>query len=214
MVQRSKGKISKNRVVKFPTRINTDIFKQSDMHQSRKVLNLSLTKTIICTTGRLSALKGWKFMIDSFKLFESKLPESHFIIIGEGEDFYKIQDYISSNNLTEKITLTGSKKPKDIALFLNASDLFIMGSYKEGWSTSLVEAVACGVPSCVTNFSSAKDIIINGRNGYVIDKHDPVEFVEGMFNSLKIPIPVYQSSQMEYGAKRLKDEILKIWNLV
>ena len=89
-----------------------------------------------------------------------------------------------------------------------------MGSYKEGWSTSLSEAVACGVPACVTNFSSAKEIIQEGQNGYVVAAHNPDLFVKGMFDAIKIPRPVYNHNIKAYASNKLKEEITKIWDLI
>src|ERR1035437_425423 len=214
MVHRSMGTILKSSVIKFPTRINTDIFKPLDKHEARGKLNISTTDLIILTTGRLAWLKGWKFMIDCFILFKENFPNSLFYIIGEGEDFLKIQEYLFLKKNTEKVILVGAKRIDEIALFLNASDLFIIGSYKEGWSTSLSEAIACGIPACVTNFSSAKEIIKDGKNGFVIDEHNEDLFVKGMFKAMKIPRPVYNDNVIKYSIDRLKEDLLNIWELI
>lgn len=153
-------------------------------------------------------------MIDCYVLFEKEVPDSLLFFIGNGEDFEKMQDYISLNNLTEKVILVGEKKSEEIALFLNASDLFIMGSYKEGWSTSLLEAIACGIPAYVTNFSSAKEIIVEGENGYVIEDHKEDQFVQGMLKALMIPRPVYNDNVKLFSANRLKNDLLNIWKLI
>ncbi len=57
---------------------------------------------------------------------------------------------------------------------------FIMGAYKEGWSTTLVEACACSVPCVITNFSSAKEMVTDGKNGYVIQNRDEQVFANRM----------------------------------
>ena len=214
MVQRSKGEISRSKVIKFPTRINTEIFKPIQNSELRKQLNIDEHATIVATTGRLTQLKGWKFMIDSFIQFEKKIPGSIFYLIGEGEDLKKINDYISLNNLRTKVLLTGKKNAKEIALYLNASNLFIMGSYKEGWSTSLSEAIACGVPCCVTDFSSAKEIIYEEKNGYVIENHDNNAFVSKMIEAIKIPKPVFNEHVKEFASSKLKAQMLKNWKLI
>lgn len=214
MIIRSSGRINRGSVIMFPTRINTNIFKPLNKLEARQKLNVSNTTTIIITTGRLALIKGWKFMIDCFILFKKKVSNSLLYFIGEGEDLRKMQDYISLSNLTEEVILVGKKKAEEIALFLNVSDLFIMGSYKEGWSTSLSEAIACGIPACVTNFSSAKEIIKEGENGFVIDKRDENLFVQGMFKALKISRPVYNGNVNAYSTDKLKEDLLKLWKLI
>ena len=216
MVLSSRNNINTDLVLKFPTRIDEQIFKPLDRTISRKYLNISDPVIVILTTGRLSFLKGWMFMIDSYVEFEKRNPNSLFYLIGEGEDYAKIVGYISSKNLQSKIILTGKKSSEEIALFLNASDLYIMGSYKEGWSTTLVEALACGVPICTTNFSSAKEIVTHGLTGYVIEDHDVSIFCKTMEESIKLNrenLPI--SSQIKgYAVSNLKADLLRSWKLI
>jgi len=214
MVDRSKGKVAIEKVVKFPTRINTDIFKPCDRWETRKKLNIPQSSKVVMTTGRLSWLKGWKFMIDCFSLFKKDVDNSIFYMVGEGEELQKIQEYINREDLQDKVFLVGRKEADEVAEYLNASDLFIMGSYKEGWSTSLIEAIACGVPACVTNFSSANEIIKPGFNGYVIDNHNTLEFLAGMKNALNINKPIYAENVKAFAANKLKDDILNTWRLI
>jgi len=213
MLFRSGGLISKKTVTQFPSRINTDIFKEVDKDKARKMLNLPDSSLIIITTGRLSELKGWKFMIDCFCIFEKQNPESLFYFIGEGEDRLKIEAYVQEKNLVDKVIITGTKTASDVSLFLNAADLFIMGSYKEGWSTSLIEAIACGTPSCVTDFSSAKEIIVEGFNGYVVGGHNIESFVDGMRKAIELRRPVFRENVLAFSMDRLKTDMTKIWEL-
>lgn len=212
MISRSKGKIKKQSVIQFPTRINTNIFRPTNKDDAREILNIPFTKTVIITTGRLTMLKGWKFMIDCFSLFEKSIPDSMFYFVGEGEDFQKIKDYISINRLDQKIVLVGKKSSTEISIFLNASDLFVMGSYKEGWPTSLVEAVGCGVPVCVTKFSAAKEIINEGVNGYIEVTRDTNKFADLMIKALNLKIKNVEVSQ--YSISTLKDNLLNYWPLL
>lgn len=213
MILRSKNSITSDSVVQFPTRINTDIYKPVDKRDALRKLNIPESSCIITTTGRLAALKGWKFMVDCFFLFSRVFPDSMFYIIGTGEDYQALTDYLTEKKLTGRVILTGRKQPEEISLYLNACDLFIMGSYKEGWSTSLSEAIACGIPACVTSFSSARDIIVDGKNGYVIEEHNEDLFVQGMLKALKIKRPVYNENILRYSTKLLKKALLDLWEL-
>ena len=121
--------------------------------------------------------------------------------------------YISERNLTDKILLAGKRSREEIALYLNASDLYIMGSYKEGWPTALMEAAACGVPSCVTDFSAADEIIREGVNGYIVNKHDEDIFNETMLKALKLPRPVQNDHVTRYSTANLKKDLLSYWTL-
>lgn len=211
MVERSKGKLNIKSIMKFPTRIDTQVFKIVNKAEARKILNIPISKTVVITTGRLTKLKGWKLMIDSFYIFQKSVPDSLFYIVGDGEDFQKIEEYALVKELTEKIILTGNKTSADIALYLNAGNLFVMGSFKEGWPTSLVEAVACGIPACVTKFSAASDIISEGVNGFIEVTRNPVKFSVQMFKTLSLGI--INADVSKYSIDSLKEDLLNLWPL-
>jgi glycosyltransferase involved in cell wall biosynthesis len=214
MLSRSNGSMAGREVIKFPTRIDTSIFRPMDRDNARSQLNLPEGAFIVLTTGRLAWWKGWKFMIDSFMEFCQQMHNAIFMMVGEGEDYANIKSYISENKLADKILLTGKKDRVGIASYLNASDLYIMGSYREGWPTALMEAVACGVPTCATDFSSVDEIIIEGVNGYIIRGHDEKQFAEGMLKAAHLQRPVKNDHVTRYSTDRLKADILNHWQLV
>lgn len=214
--RRSKNKLQINQVIQFPTKINTDIFKPMDREIVRSKINFDLQRKLIVTTGRLGEKKGWKFMIDCFELFNESYPDSHFYFLGDGEDRSKIEKYIIEKNLTKNVFLKGKINSQTIALYLNACDTFIMGSYIEGWSTSLVEAIACAVPVCVTNFSSAKELVSDGFNGFVCESRKESEFAEKMIRSLNLSNEhlLEKSNEInKYSTSKLKKELLRCWNI-
>ncbi len=214
--KRSKNKIRVNQVIQFPTRIDTNIFKPFDRANARFKINFDLERKLIVTTGRLGKKKGWEFMIDCFELFKRSFPESHFYFLGDGEDRSEIEKYIIEKDLTKNVFLKGKLDAKTIALYINACDLFIMGSYIEGWSTSLVEAIACAVPVCVTNFTSANELVSNNKNGFVCEKRDKFEFVENMNKCLTISKSslLKKSREMDkFSVANLKNELLMNWDI-
>ncbi len=207
-----RGKGLKNRtIIQFPTRIDESVFVKNTKINYRKILNIPEDKLVVVTCGRLGYYKGWELMIDAFKLFLVKFPNAIFYFIGDGEDQYKITQYIQSNGLDGKIKLVGFLMNTDIAKYLNLADIFVMGSFKEGWSTTLLEASCVGVPSVVTNFSSSKEIIINGINGYVVESRDPKEFSEKMVQALQINRNLLPEQRMDrFKIKTLKKDFLEI----
>jgi glycosyltransferase involved in cell wall biosynthesis len=211
LLERSKGKILLQSIFKFPTRIDTHIFKPGNKNESREKLSIPANSFIITTVGRLTWLKGWKFIIDAFILFKNNVPDSVLYFIGEGEDLEKINEYIETHGIAQSVFLVGKKKPSEISLYLNASDLFVMASYMEGWPTSLVEAVACGIPCCVTDFGAATEIINEGVNGFVEKERNMEYFVNLMHKASKLEIKEINVSR--YSISKLKDDILNRWEV-
>lgn len=173
-VERSKGKTPANKVRQFPTRYDATIFKVKDRTTLRQEYEIDTDTILYVTVGRLNWFKGWKFMIDCIEKLNNHLAK--LVFIGDGEDEQKIRDYMKEVSVEDRVLLIGRKSLDVIADYLNMADAFIMGSYKEGWSTALVEAVACGTPCVVTEFSSAVDMVEDGVNGWVIKNRSKDEF--------------------------------------
>jgi len=127
-------------------------------------------------------------MIDAFKLYISSTNNhnTQLFFIGDGEEHERITTYINDNSLQDKVILLGRKSLDVVSEYLSLSDEFIMGSFAEGWSTSLVEAIASGIPCVVTDFSSSKEMIKDGYNGYVIENRDVSQFAKRMADALKL----------------------------
>lgn len=183
-IARGRGAIPQTKVRQFPTRYDANIFKVKDGDELRKKHGIMDNCILYVTVGRLNWFKGWKFMIDSLSRLNN--PLAKFVFIGDGEDESKILSYIKEKGLDIQVDLIGRQSLDVIADYLNMANAFIMGSYKEGWSTSLVEAVACACPCVVTDFSSASDMIEDGVNGWVIKNRNEDEFTQRMSDVLSL----------------------------
>jgi glycosyltransferase involved in cell wall biosynthesis len=217
VTKNSNGILDDRQIISFPTRINMDIFRYMDKSEVRKELNLPPDVCIVTTTGRLHSLKGWKLMLEAFKEFLKVKPDSYFYFLGDGDSRNDIESYVNTEMLTDRVRLPGFLPLHTLAKFLNASDLYVMGSFPngEGWSTALLEAKGCCVPMCTSNFSSAKDIINQGVDGYVVNDREPTKVADYMLKAIALHIdPLVQEKLMrQYSASHLKDDLYKIWNL-
>ena len=95
------------------------------------------------------------------------------------------------------------------------ADQFVMGSFKEGWSTSLVEAVACGTRCVVTAFSSSEEMVENGHNGFVLKDRNESLFAESMSKALLLPLENVQEASLKIrrlAVQNLKEDFLKYLN--
>ena len=185
-INNSNNLIDSNKVFQFPTRFDASVFHPSNKDKARQQCAIINDSIVVVTTGRLNWFKGWKFLIDSFSYFHDKHPNSYLYFLGGGEDHEKITHYLDSIRLNKSVLLQGALCQSDVAIFLNAADLFVMGSFAEGWSTSLVEAVACSIPCVVTDFSSARDLVVDGENGFVVDNRDEQLFSSKMEQALHL----------------------------
>lgn len=211
-IKGSHNKVSSSTIIQFPTRYNENYFhRYQNKMELRNQLSLPSNATIYVTVGRLAQFKGIEFLLESF----SKVKEQNklFLIIGDGEYRNEIESYISNHKINNVILL-GQLTPDKIGLYLGAADVFVMGSYIEGWSTALVEAVATALPAVVTDFSSAEEMVDDGINGYVVKSRDSDEFAEKMLLAKKIDTQIlsnYSNNIVDLSVGKLRESLIQIF---
>ena len=206
--ERSGGRIDVEDVIEFPTRYDDSIYGvrrtgHADDHK------------IFLTVGRLGWFKGWKLMVDALRVTLGKVPDARLYFIGDGEDHDRISGYIHSQGLDGKVVLLGKKSPQEISEWLNRADVFVMGSMAEGWSTTLVEACACGVPCVVTDFSSAREMVCDGKNGFVVTGRSEKDFSEKMTEALGLDRNAVVEYDRRFGklaVSHLREDMERILN--
>ncbi|WP_223034486.1 glycosyltransferase [Hanstruepera marina] len=123
------------------------------------------------TIGRLSKEKGHIRIIEAL----SKLNYPfHYTIIGKGPEKGAIFDYINHKNLINSIQYI--EYTNEVEHYLTDSDLFLQGSYSEGFPNVLIESSVVGTPILAYNGVGGLDEIIEiEKNGYIANSLD--EFV-------------------------------------
>ena len=94
--------------------------------------------------GRLTRQKNFLFLCKCFNHLVKKNPKLNLFIIGDGENYSLINNYIKKNNLSQNIKLLGYKE--NIFPYLKKSKGFILSSLWEDPGFVLIEAAFCRVP--------------------------------------------------------------------
>jgi glycosyltransferase involved in cell wall biosynthesis len=97
-------------------------------------------------------------------------------ILGDGQKFNSLKNYISRKQLNNQIQLVGYTK--NIKHYLLNSDIFVQASLNEGLSLSLIESIGMGLVPVVTEAGSEKDILSNNTNGLFIKKKNPNDLAD------------------------------------
>lgn len=103
----------------------------------------------ICYIGRIQKSKGIEDIIKVVRIIVRQYNFTPKVILaGRGEEKYvrKIKKMIDGYGLSNNIILKGFISDEEKIELLRSSKLFISLSYEEGWSLSVMEAAACGLP--------------------------------------------------------------------
>lgn len=130
---------------------------------------------IVGTISELTKNKGLQYAIEGIASFKEHCPEVeiYFVIIGDGEDKQKLIQLISENKLDNFIFLAGHVD--EARKYLNAFDVFLLSSVKEGLPFVILEAGFAGVPVISTSVGGIPEAIKNLETGLLIPPRRPQE---------------------------------------
>jgi glycosyltransferase involved in cell wall biosynthesis len=119
-------------------------------------------KINILFLGRIDPKKGLDLLAQSFSKVHAKFPQTHLIIAGSdntGSFLSKAQKFFEDQNCLNSVTFTGLLSGKLKYSVLAAANLYVAPSYSEGFSISVLEGMAAGLPCIITkgcNFPEAE----------------------------------------------------------
>ncbi|MCX7654204.1 MAG: glycosyltransferase [Fervidobacterium sp.] len=166
---KSYGYSGKNSVI-IPNGFDSDIFFPRNKDEVRQELNIFIPKTkYVGYVGGLKYVKRADKLPEIFYQIATKIPETKFIIVGDGELRKLVQKKISKLGLN--VLFTGRIPQTEVAKYMSAMDVMILPSRNEGFGTVCLEAQACG--TCVIGSSNGgipeaigfdEFVVIDGKN--------------------------------------------------
>jgi glycosyltransferase involved in cell wall biosynthesis len=139
--------------------------------------------------GRLASNKGLGRLLAVFKTILRKLPSTSFFILGDGPQAAWLSRAIMGNTSIIHMKRVGSAY--DVALLYNRSRVAVCASFAEGGPRYIVEALACGVPAVSVSVGLMRELIIDGKNGFLISPWSADAMAEKIISILEGDVGVY-----------------------
>lgn len=115
-------------------------------------------KFIVGNVARINSNKNQAFAIEVMKEVLKIKPNSQLWFIGEGELRLKLEKQIKEEGLENQILFLGSRS--DVDALLQAMDVFVFPSIKEGLPVACIEAQATGIPCVFSNGFDSSTIVV------------------------------------------------------
>ncbi len=156
---------------------------QTSRQLKRKELELKETDVAIFSVGELNKNKNNKVIIEAIaRLKETNI---HYFLCGKGPLEPKLKKLVKKKNLEKRIHFLGYRT--DVDELLHAADIFVMPSFREGLSRSIMEAMACGLPCLISNIRGNSDLIQEDIGGYLLDPNDIDGFAYAIEKCIRQP---------------------------
>lgn len=199
-----KGGISPKKISILPHGIDTAKYPQSNENLRRELKishGIDPNCKVLLFCARIVRDKGVDTLQDVWKILHKQFPTAILFVVGGG--FNELLDELrkTSAELDDSIKVIGEvDAPQE---FYQMADVYIFPSRHEGLPTSLLEAMASGLPAVTSDIGGCEDVIQNDFNGYRVYSEDAAAFAE------KIAILFKNDARREIFGTRAADLIRK-----
>ncbi|MBI5401962.1 MAG: glycosyltransferase family 4 protein [Ignavibacteriae bacterium] len=152
--------------------------------QYRKATGSSSEELIkLVNVGRLTFQKAQDILLESVRKLKDEFTDFHLTIIGEGEDKFKLENYIEKYSLQKYVRI--EKYRKDLFEYLQNFDILVMSSRYEGVPYVMLESMAIGLPVIMTDVGGIGNVIENGVSGLIIKEGSTDELKDAILTLSK-----------------------------
>ncbi|MFC2071535.1 glycosyltransferase family 4 protein [Chloroflexota bacterium] len=171
------------RVTVIPLGLKPEEYDERPVHQEaakrvRDELCLDGAYPILLNVARLLPMKGQKELIQVMPRVLERFPQAKLLIAGDGPSLSELKQIRDNLGLQEQVLTLGNRD--DIGALLQASDVFVFGSYYEGLPGAVIEAMAAGKPVVAFDIPSLRLVVQDGYSGSLIQGRDVEQFAKAI----------------------------------
>ncbi|MFF0905455.1 UNVERIFIED_CONTAM: glycosyltransferase family 4 protein [Kocuria sp. CPCC 205316] len=149
---------------------------------ARGALHLRPEDLVVLSTGRLTHMKGQRYLIEAAALLAPVCPKLQVVILGEGELRQNLEDLVAESGLAGSVHLPGHRG--DARMLLDAADVFALPSRAEGMPLALIEAMEAGLPVVATRVIGSTEVVTDGETGLLVPAQDAGMLAEALVKLL------------------------------
>lgn len=155
----------------------------TDIQSMRSSLGLNGKARIMGTAARIEDIKNIPMMLRALQRVLTVYPDACLLLAGEGSRLDDLKALARQMGIWEKVSFLG--KRSDLHNIYPILDVFVLSSFTEGISVSLLEAMSHGIPAVVTNVGGNPEIAIDGETGFLVPSNDDKAMAEKIQALLK-----------------------------
>ena len=159
-----------------------DHFRPGDGAEVRRRLGLD-REPILLTVARYDAgegYKGYDLVLRALPAVLDRRPDVRYVLAGQGDDLPRVRALAGELGVGRAVVFAGAVPDDALPAWYHACDLFVMPSRREGFGIVFAEALACGKPVIAGDRDGARDALLDGRLGRLVDPDDAGRLTEAI----------------------------------
>lgn len=152
-------------------------------YSSLSEINISGGGPFILNVAGFVPEKNHSGLIDIFSKIITRFPDARLLLIGEGRLKNEIIEKVKNYGLENAVHFLG--KRNDVQQIMACCDAFALPSLIEGLPGVILEAFINRLPVLAYDVGGIKEIVINNKTGWLVEKNDEDAFVESLIQCLE-----------------------------
>ncbi|HEY6228309.1 MAG TPA: glycosyltransferase family 4 protein [Verrucomicrobiae bacterium] len=184
----------------------------------RAKLGIAPSEFVITKLARLFESKGHDDLFDAAPQIVKAIPNAKFLLIGEGPWREKFEQRAKTPELKGRVIFAGLVAPADVPKYLGATDVVVHLSYREGLPRAVSQSAAAGLPVIAYDCDGAKEVCLDGQNGFIIAQRDLAALTERLARLAGHPALRDKFGQTgrefvreNFGVQKMVDEIYALY---
>jgi glycogen(starch) synthase len=170
----------------IPNGVNVERFRPFPLSESYyNKLGISKINKVITFVGRLHPTHGTELLMNAIPQVIRVHPNSIFVIAGSGPLDSYVSVFLKNNGLDRYVRVLGYRE--DVPELLNIADVVVYPALSVGMPLTVMEAMACGKSVVAFDVEGNREIIVDGKTGFLVQERSPSGLAEAMNRGLSNP---------------------------
>jgi len=130
--------------------------------------------------ARLLVEKGIREYAKAAVIVKKRYPDAIFELLGPEDPSQDAISLVEVLSWVDEGIILYSGSTNDVRPYLELCNIFVLPSYHEGMPRTVLEAMAIGRPILTTDVPGCRETVVNGENGFLVEKQNVNQLVEKM----------------------------------
>lgn len=152
---------AKNKISVIPNGLDTQRFAPAEASQQ---------KLVFAMQSRLVAIKDYPTLLRAFAIYckQTDVPKAVLTIAGDGPEKENLQALARQLGLADAVHFRGMLNEEDLVAFMQEAQVYVHATLGETMSTSIMQAMACGLPIIASDVKGVQNMIEDGVDGLLV----------------------------------------------
>ena len=180
--------------------------------EQRAAINIDAKAFVLMYVAELTENKNQEVLFESVSRLKDKYPNIMLVLVGPDHQNGTLQQLACDKGISNKVKFLGWRN--DIPELLSMADIYVASSKSEGLGLNLIEAMACGLPVVAYDNRGHREIIDNGKNGYLVEQGSIELFTDRiveLYENIKTRERIVQYAQETINKYETENVLQELW---